>query len=67
MSFHMEAKLPFERPKPDGEFKSIQLDDNSTRKVKIRANFPPQVEEDLIECLRAKAELFAFPQKKCMG
>lgn len=59
MEFPLEAKLPFERPTTDGEFKFVQLDDNPAMKVKIGVNLPSQVEEDLIECLRANADLFA--------
>jgi hypothetical protein len=53
----LEAKLPFECPTPDGEFKSIQLD-NNPRKIKIRVNLLPMVENDLIECLQANTDLF---------
>lgn len=58
MPFPLEAKLPFDRPTLDGEFKSIQLDDNLARKVKIGVNLPPTVENDLIGCLLANTNLF---------
>lgn len=55
MPVPLEANLPFERPTPDGEFKSVQLNDNPTGKVKIGSN----LEENLIECLLANADIFA--------
>ena len=60
----LETKLLSERPTPDREFKSVQLDDNPTKKVKIGANLPPTVEIDLIEYLRVKANLFACSPKE---
>lgn len=67
MPFLLEAKLPFERPSLDEEFKSIQMDDNSARKVKIGANLPPTVENDLIECLRDNTDLFTCSPKEMSG
>lgn len=67
MEFPLEAKLPFERTTTDGEFKLVQLDDNPTMKVKIGVNLPSQVEEDLIECLRANADLFACSLGEMFG
>lgn len=63
----MVAKLPFEGHTPGAEFKSVQLDDNPTTMFKIGANLTPTVENDLIECLRANAELFACSSEKMLG
>jgi hypothetical protein len=49
--------MRFERPKPGEEFTTAQLDDNAVQTVKIGANLPPQVQESLIRCLKANADV----------
>ncbi|MCI79794.1 hypothetical protein A2U01_0101065, partial [Trifolium medium] len=46
----LEARIRFERPKPDGEFITVQLDENPAKTVKIGANFPQRIQEALIRC-----------------
>ncbi|MCI50402.1 hypothetical protein A2U01_0071646, partial [Trifolium medium] len=44
----LEARIRFERPKPDGEFITVQLDENPAKTVKIWTNLPQQIQEALI-------------------
>ncbi|MCI48117.1 hypothetical protein A2U01_0069360, partial [Trifolium medium] len=55
----LEVRMKFERPKPDGEFITVQLDDNPTKTIKIGANLAQRVQEALIGCLKANADVFA--------
>jgi hypothetical protein len=67
MPFPLEAKLPFKHHTLDGEFKSVQLEENPATKLKIGANLPPPVEKDLVECLRANTDLFACSTEEMLG
>ncbi|MCI52205.1 hypothetical protein A2U01_0073449, partial [Trifolium medium] len=49
----LETIVRFERPKPDGEFITVQLDNNPTKVVKIGANLSPLIQESLVRCLKA--------------
>ncbi|MCI34494.1 hypothetical protein A2U01_0055714, partial [Trifolium medium] len=49
----LEVRTKFERPKPDGEFITVQLDNNPTKTVKIGVNLPQRIQEALIRCLKA--------------
>lgn len=51
-------KTKFLRPLPNGEFKVIQLNNNHMRTAKIEVDLPVEVNKGLIECLRAKSDLF---------
>ncbi|MCI67522.1 hypothetical protein A2U01_0088781, partial [Trifolium medium] len=55
----LEARIRFERPKPDGEFITVQLDENPAKTVKIGANLTQRIQEALIRCLKANAGVFA--------
>lgn len=52
------------RPILDGEFKVIQLDDNLTQLVMIWVNLPIGVNKDLIELLKANANLYVLSSNK---
>jgi hypothetical protein len=52
----LETRMRFERTKPDGEFITGQLDDQ-----------PFQVQESLIKCLKANADVFATTPKEMQG
>ncbi|MCH99221.1 hypothetical protein A2U01_0020232 [Trifolium medium] len=62
-----ETIMRFERPKPDGEFITVQLDNNPTKVVKIGANLPPLIQESLVRCLKANADVFATSPEKMLG
>ncbi|GAU37624.1 hypothetical protein TSUD_365450 [Trifolium subterraneum] len=60
----LETRMKFNRHVPEGEFISVQLDDNPTRSIKIWVNLPPNVEENLVRCLKANTNNFDV-QKRC--
>lgn len=55
------------RPVPDGEFESIQLDDNPSRLVKIGFRLPLEVRSTLIECLHINAYLFVISSHEMLN
>ncbi|MCH84825.1 hypothetical protein A2U01_0005662 [Trifolium medium] len=59
--------MKFERPKPDGEFITVQLDNNPTKTVNIGANLPQRIQEALIRCLKANADVFATTPEEMLG
>jgi hypothetical protein len=55
----LETRMRFERLKPGEEFTTTQLDDNAAQTVKIVPipSLPPQIQESLIICLKANADV----------
>lgn len=59
-----EAIMKIQRPIPNGEFISIQINENSTRTVIIGDKLPALVERDLINCLKVNVDLsLIFPDE----
>jgi hypothetical protein len=63
----LKAKLYFESPTLDGNFKIMQLDDTAVQKVKIGEIFLVPMEEGHIKCLKGNADLFACSTKEMPG
>ncbi|XP_058724210.1 uncharacterized protein LOC131595762 [Vicia villosa] len=55
------------RPVPDGDFELIPLGDNPNRAVKIGKGIPDLPRKQLIACLRANADLFAWSAAEMPG
>ncbi|GAU41699.1 hypothetical protein TSUD_94200 [Trifolium subterraneum] len=63
----LETRIKFEKPKSNGEFITIQLDNNPTKTVKIEANLPHQVQESLTKGLKAKSDILATTPEEMPG
>jgi hypothetical protein len=60
----LEVWTRFERPKPNGEFITVRLDENPAKIVKIGANLPLRIQEALTRCLRANTDCLRYHTRR---
>lgn len=55
-----DIKMKVLRPLPNREFEVVQLDNNLMRSIKIGVYLHTEVNKELIECIKAKDDLFTI-------